>query len=369
MSSDINTPKEAKIENDIPYENCLNCGTELKGRFCHKCGQEAVSKTPTVGSFIHEYIGNSYNWDAQFLKTLWNLVRHPGFLTKEYNAGKFISQEHPLKLNMFLLFVFATIFLLFSNSNEEIDPINEITKDEVSYPSLQMEYLMMDEEFAARVYDSPRDTVLMHAPLRLVDEHSAVISKISVSDDTQSTGLDRWVAVVPRVLIDDRIIIQGEDEHYRFNTEEEVIASSMAMFQDIWDKMTDITTSYFPLFMLLSAPLLSIALSFIQRKRKQPIINHVIFALHYTAFIELLILFIYILYLTIDPSMNTLQWIIRIGAITYLIIAFRTVYEPNSWVKAIFKAIFTYIVYLFNCIFLLLVILIITCIVVIAMSV
>ena len=32
----------------LPYEHCLNCGTELKGLYCHSCGQEAVNKTPTL---------------------------------------------------------------------------------------------------------------------------------------------------------------------------------------------------------------------------------------------------------------------------------------------------------------------------------
>ena len=79
-------------QNGLQYKHCLNCGAELKGRYCHSCGQEAVGKTPTVKGFVMAYLDNAFLWDPQFLKTLWTLIRRPGHLTKEYNAGKFISQ-------------------------------------------------------------------------------------------------------------------------------------------------------------------------------------------------------------------------------------------------------------------------------------
>ena len=79
-----------------PYRNCLNCGADLQGMYCHKCGQQASSPTPKVGEFILEYLNNAYIWDPKFFLTIWNLVRRPGFLTNEFNAGRFVAYEHPL---------------------------------------------------------------------------------------------------------------------------------------------------------------------------------------------------------------------------------------------------------------------------------
>ena len=106
------------VQPPLPYAHCLNCGTELKGRFCHVCGQEAVHSTPTVRSFIAEYAGTSYNWDAKFVRTFWTLISRPGQLTRDFLSGRFSSQEHPLKLNMFLLFVFVTLFVLFRGTEK-----------------------------------------------------------------------------------------------------------------------------------------------------------------------------------------------------------------------------------------------------------
>ena len=46
---------------------------------------------------------------------------------------------------------------------------------------------------------------------------------------------------------------------------------------------------------------------------------------------------------------------------SYLAIAFRKVYEPHSWVKAIIKALFTYLVYVLNCLLVFTIIILIAC--------
>lgn len=348
-------------QDDMPYGNCLNCGTELVGKFCHKCGQQATSKTPKIKDFILEYLNNAFIWDSQFFKTIANLVCRPGRLTNEYMSGKFISQEHPLKLNMFLLFIFVSIFLLFSGPKRDDDSASIIEQSGVIYPALQVEFLKNDQDFVAKMSASPRDTIRLHAPLSLAVNHADVVEEVTVIEDTKGQGLDRWVAVVPRVLIEDHIIIPTEDGYYAFNTEDDVAADELNQVKSVWDKLAHIVTTYFPVIMLLTMPLLAMAVAFIQRKNRLPFIHHVIFSLHYTAFLELLFIVIYALYLVASPSMALLLWILRIGAGSYLIIAFRKVYEPNSWFKAITKALFTYLVYMLNCLLMFTLIVTIAC--------
>ena len=130
MEKNQQRSKTEDKENNPPYKHCLNCGVELNGKYCHNCGQEAVDKTPTVSGFVMEYLVNAFLWDSQFLKTFWTLIRRPGHLTNEYLAGKFTSQEHPLKLNMFLLFVFITLFVFFASADKMTDSVHSLTTDE-----------------------------------------------------------------------------------------------------------------------------------------------------------------------------------------------------------------------------------------------
>ena len=104
--------KNLQKEEFAPYKQCLNCGENLQGVYCHKCGQRATNATPKVWEFILEYMNNAFIWDSKCLPTMWHLIRRPGYLTNEFNAGKFVVYEHPLKLNMFFLFVLMFLLVL-----------------------------------------------------------------------------------------------------------------------------------------------------------------------------------------------------------------------------------------------------------------
>lgn len=364
MSSKQKELEEKQDNKDILYTYCLNCGTELNGKFCHECGQHAKQVKPTVKDFVMEYLSNAFIWDPQCVKTIWALLRRPGYLTNEYMSGKFISQENPLKLNMFLLFVFVSMFLIFSSGKEADNAIDDFTYNELVYPVLQLDFLKEDADYTNKMRESTRDTVMLYAPLKILENHSDIITKVEVLENSNGERADKWVAVIPRVLIDDSIVVVNEDNYHIFNTDKTIMADAFEEFRSVWTKMADFTTTYFPMLMLLTTPLLAFSLALIQRRNKKPLIHHFIFALHYTAFIEVLIMLIYALYLIADPSSELLTWIIRIGASAYLIAAFRRVYEPNSWLKSIFKALLTYIVYLFNCILIFFVIFVVICFIV-----
>ena len=340
--------EETTVEqNKLPYTHCLNCGTELQGHYCHVCGQGAVKKTPSVAAFIIEYINNAFIWDPKFFSTIWTLIRRPGHLTNEFLSGKFISQEHPLKLNMFLLFVFITLFVFFSSAEKMTDSVYSMTHDERVLSGIQIESLVGDEEYAKKMEESPRDTVLLSAPLFLAQKYPQFIHSLEVQEDSNGQGLDRWVAVLPRVLIEDKILVRDEEGSYRFNEESKVATSMLDMVNSLSAEMVRIASKYFPILLLLTTPFLSMSLRLVQRKSHLPRIHHYIFALHYTAFLEVLILGIYILHLTVAPSMNLLKWVLIVGSCLYLTIAFRRVYATKSWWRAIVKSLLTCLIYFF----------------------
>jgi hypothetical protein len=93
--------------------NCLNCGAEVKGKFCSNCGQENVN---TRENFLHltgHFISDYFHFDSKFFRSLIPLFIKPGFLTKEYWEGKRVSYIHPLRLFFFVTILFmisATFF-------------------------------------------------------------------------------------------------------------------------------------------------------------------------------------------------------------------------------------------------------------------
>jgi hypothetical protein len=347
MCSKIQKPKVKN--NDIPYKHCLNCGSELNGKYCHNCGQQATSPNPPTKEFIMEYINNAFMWDSRFFHTLWQLIRRPGHLTNEFLSGKFISQVHPLKFNMFILFTFITLFLLFSDKDRINNSIKKYTDNEIVYHGIQIETIIEDQEYFEKVMQCPRDTVKLLAPLVLSTEYPEVISNIETIEDYEGEAVDKWVAAIPHILIEDKFIIKGEtDDYYRFNkTKQNTI--NLNILNMVWIQMVKLISKYFPMIILLTAPFLSLSLRLVQRKNKVPHIHNFIFSLHYIAFLEVLFIFIYILYLIGITHIIPLQFILMISSCTYLAIALRNVYKINSWYKAIAKSLFISCVYFIIC--------------------
>ena len=353
-------PNSENIKNNIPYKHCLNCGTELNGIYCHVCGQQATSKTPTVRAFILEYLNNAFIWDTQCVQTIWKLISRPGYLTNEYLSGKFTSQEHPLKLNMFLLFVTITLFAFFSSPEKVTDSVNSVMSNETAHINVEVQNLIDDKEFYKELQASPRDTIQLVAPLHLAEKYPEIFTNLETIEDTQEQGLDKWTAVIPQTLIEEEIIIPDGNGYYQFDVKED-----MELFEAVMAEMVALINQYFPMLVLFTAPFLAMSVNFVQRKSRLPRIHHFIFALHYTALLELLMLFIYILYLTLEPSMDLLKWIVYIGSCTYLTVAYRNVYGTRTWIGALAKALFTGVIYMIISISILIVILFVASMIVI----
>ena len=120
------------------------------------------------------------------------------------------------------------------------------------------------------------------------------------------------------------------------------------------------------MLLLLTVPFLSFSIRLVERRSRLPQIDHFIFALHYTAFLELLIICIFILHLVVDPSMKLMECVLVVASCTYLAIAFRKVYETGSWFKAIVKSLFTSLIYFIILLLIFMVIFFIACIITVA---
>ena len=334
-----------------PYKKCLNCGADLQGIYCHECGQQAYNPTPKVWEFILEYMNNAFIWDTKCVPTIWHLIRRPGFLTNEFNAGKFVAYENPLKLNMFFLFVFVTLFLLFSDIQKANESFDNLTKSELVRPYLSLNALNENVDYSNQMKESERDTIQLSLPLPYAKEFPGIVTTISAMTDHKGEKLDTLVVSIPQILIQDGILISNGSPVYSFSDKNDIIDKSMELeiLSSLWRKLLDILTQYFPLIFLLTSPLLAFAVKLLYLRRRKPLIPFFIFALHYTAFIELMLLLIYLLYLIVQPSFEILEWIMLLSSGLYLTIAVKNVYESNSWIKSMVKAFLISIVYSLIC--------------------
>jgi hypothetical protein len=96
-----------------PGDTCRNCGAHATGHFCPNCGQETRVTLPTFAAFMREAAGRYVAMDGRLWRTLAALVLRPGFLTREYFAGRRKRYIRPARLFLVLyLLLFAVIGLL-----------------------------------------------------------------------------------------------------------------------------------------------------------------------------------------------------------------------------------------------------------------
>jgi hypothetical protein len=103
-----------------PYTHCKNCGNVLHSQYCSVCGQFAHLDNRPFGESLAFYLEHHYGLDHKLGSTLYNLFFKPGFLTKEYVAGRIVRHVHPFKLYFFasiLLFGVALHFTPLSKEN------------------------------------------------------------------------------------------------------------------------------------------------------------------------------------------------------------------------------------------------------------
>jgi hypothetical protein len=101
-----------------PHPRCQNCGTELRGHFCHECGQHDFEFHRSFGHVFLEALENFFHFDAKLFRTVVTLLFRPGLLTAEFNAGKRAAQMPPFRLYLFVSVLFFFISFLGTGSHD-----------------------------------------------------------------------------------------------------------------------------------------------------------------------------------------------------------------------------------------------------------
>ena len=325
------------MDKKTSYTHCLNCQTELHGKYCHVCGQHATSSRPTVKEFFLEYLNIEFIWDSRFLKTISQILSKPGFVTKEYVSGKFVSYTHPLKLNMFLLFIFISLVLLFSKGLGT--SIQSVTRDETNYSMISLQVLSDDEAYSELLYSSKLDTVQLYAPLILADAFPDLVTALDVDDTVNRDSLSVWTAVLPHILIEDEVIIKNA-EYYSFQIgKDNTGVMGTDLLESTWSQMVSLVTKYFPVIILLTVPFLAFIIRLVHRKSGHSAFSHLIFSLHYTAFLGMLTIIMYLINLIVSPPGSFLLLALILGSCIYMLLAIRRFYETKTWFSALIRSI------------------------------
>ncbi len=88
---------------------CPDCGGSGVGNYCANCGEEMEPYLPKVREFFHELLSEFVALDSKIVRTIPGLFR-PGFLTKEYFAGR--RKKYLLPSRVYVLLAVTGFFIL-----------------------------------------------------------------------------------------------------------------------------------------------------------------------------------------------------------------------------------------------------------------
>jgi hypothetical protein len=107
----------AAVATDVPgamaaSAHCDNCGAAVSGRYCAACGQRVEPPLHSLWHFIKTATEDLTHTDSRLWRTLGALLFRPGYLTREFLAGRRVRYLPPVRLYL----VISVAFFLWASA-------------------------------------------------------------------------------------------------------------------------------------------------------------------------------------------------------------------------------------------------------------
>jgi len=273
---------------------CQNCGYEGIKKFCPECGQKNAQIKKII-QILSDFFDTFLSLDFRIFSTLKYLIFKPGFLTKEYWAGRREKYLPPLRLYLiisFLTFVILPFITQFTLGKGFLCVTSEEQKQNAPEGYALMEFYGFDSSIDFQKEKFEKGELSK-------EDFEGIVKYINMTRDGMNIAFER------RITIDNML------------------------------------TQYIPMAMFLMMPLLAVLMHLILYRNKELFyIHHLISSVHLHSFM-FLNLFILLLIMPIIP--NSIgdaigPLIIIVPPIIYFIFSFKNTYNDN-WLKSILKSL------------------------------
>ncbi len=137
---------------DLSGEPCRNCGAQVDGKYCPKCGQLAASFHRPIWDLVGETISDTFTVDGRLARTLPVLLFRPGRLTRNYTEGKRARYVPPFRMFLLASLLFYLMLFTLVTPGQWINTIDTDTRSEIERGlSEGMDRPEIDEETRARI--------------------------------------------------------------------------------------------------------------------------------------------------------------------------------------------------------------------------
>jgi hypothetical protein len=310
------------------YKNCLNCNARVYDKFCGVCGQENIEPQESVLHLLRHFFEDITHFDGKFFTSLKYLLLKPGFLTREYVAGRRMSYLNPVRFYIFTSFLFFLIVYSF------IGDVGKIVKEENGYAKTEIKDTIKRNSGFNITYSDSAGTKksliskdffddLVKGLESSKNQSKGIFAPLEYRDKKQFDSLDKLskidISFLRRLYINKKF---EQKEKYGDDTEE--------MVKDMVNNILHLI----PQVLLLSLPFFALLLKLLYiRRKKFYYVAHIIFTIHFYIFVYIHVLFINLISKVADYTnigfLYDLTLLLGLGIFYYIYKAMRNFYEQG----------------------------------------
>jgi len=280
-----------------PVETCLNCGTALTGQYCGSCGQRARSRLISIWELLQEAFGDLFELDSRLWRTLIPLAIRPGRLTRDYLQGRRARYMPPFRSYLVLSIVFFLVaffdpreqFSIFF-ATEEVPTESPPAEAQSTTPAPGA------EEIRRQVFDDLAEQGIMLEPDAVADSGQATVAdeapEPGADEPSTSTGFNIRFTNKGADTSSDCDNLEMENappwlasrltpERLKLICERTTADGGAALVSRILDNT--------PAALIFLMPLMALILKILYPLSKRYYVEHLLFVVHYHAFVFLIL--------------------------------------------------------------------------------
>lgn len=307
---------------------CANCHYVFEparpDEFCPRCGQQNHAIDLRVGHVVEEFLEGVFHFDGKVFSTARLLLLHPGELTRRFLAGHRVPYVPPIRLYVFISFVFFLLVGWVAGHSEETETTHAAPAQPGFVYRLNTKEAPVREPRGKRPFFSiefdgdstggpgyrvplSNDSVLTPRDLARLPDHLSPLQVDSVIKSKGATPTYMTRLRLSRYL------------RWRHATPEDTLHVA-------------IRTASILLFLLM--PLAALLLQATYRRQRRYYLGHLIFTIHLHCVLFVLLM----ISLLIDKlGLTSISIWLPLLILPYFVLALRRVYE-QGWGKTLLKA-------------------------------
>jgi len=313
---------------DIPVGTpCANCETPLQGTYCYNCGQLAEDFHRNSWHLLVEAVESLLHLDGRLFKTLPNLLRRPGQLTRDYLNGKRAWQVQPFRMFLVILLVVLFVSHLATKKGEHEEGPNTIHTN-LSIPGeagAPPTVIPLNTPKTRAALDEARAEIAMDPTMTAAEKRTALLA---VNGDWAKFGKAIADQKTAEAAADGHVIDTEESDSARMKAFKHWADARITAIREDPERFALIMEIWLHRVAILALPVSALMLSllFIFNRRFY-VFDHLIFSMHSLSFQMLLVTVILLLSMLVG---GWAWWLILIMPV-HLYIHMKGAYERSGF--------------------------------------